>query len=104
MSNQTDKILSLLKSMPNSNAKKRALNLHKAGNGQGLVDLIQSEPSLAKLMNALEENDFSGSMENVPANMRPTANNMAKTGGRRSLRKKRTLRKKRANRKTRRHQ
>jgi hypothetical protein len=90
--------------MPNSNAKKRALNLHNAGNYQGLVDLIQSEPSLAKLMNVLEGNDFSGNMANVPAHMRPNPNNMSKVGGRRSLRKKRTLRKKRSARKTRRHQ
>jgi hypothetical protein len=100
--------------MPNSANKMNALklankieeasnNAEKAKYGRLFSNLI-AKPSMEPVRRALEGNDFSGNMANIPANMRPTANNMAKKGGKRSLRKKRTLRKKRAARKTRRHQ
>ena len=94
---------SLLTALPKSDSKNKALALLNAGNIQGLFDLAQlpeHKPNLHAVTSAFEGNDFSGSMENVPHNMRPNPNNMTRSGGKRS---RRTRHKKRTLRKTRRH-
>lgn len=99
-------VKAILSKLPNSNAKQEALSLLNAKKHNELIELVQTNPKLSNVMHALEKNDFSSSMENVPSNMLPNPNNMAKNGGKRArrtrhmLRKKRTLRKAR---KTRRH-
>jgi hypothetical protein len=85
----------ILNKMPNSNAKGQARSLYNANKIEELLELVKTKPELAPIMRALEGNDFSGSMENVPLYARPVHR-----GGKRT---KRTLRKKRAARKTRRH-